>query len=73
VWVASCCALGFAGHEPHIPLPVKFAMLKDKGAFAAQLKRWAELPSLRRILVSHGATIEDDPPAALRKLAASLG
>jgi len=65
--------MGFAGKEPHIPLPVKLTMLKDKGAFAAQLRRWAELPSLRRILVSHGVTIDENVPAALRKLAASLG
>jgi hypothetical protein len=65
--------MGFAGEEPHIPLPVKLTMLKDKGAFAAQLRRWAELPSLRRVLVSHGVTIDENAPAALRKLAASLG
>jgi hypothetical protein len=65
--------LGFAGDEPHIPVPVKLVMLKDKAAFAAQLRRWAQLPSLKRILVSHGTTIDKDAPAALRKLAASLG
>jgi hypothetical protein len=65
--------MGFSGDEPHIPLPVKMAMLKDKGAFAAQLRRWAELPSLKRIVVSHGVTIDQNAPATLRKLAASLG
>jgi hypothetical protein len=65
--------MGFAGDEPHIPLPVKLAMLIDKGAFAAQLRRWAELPSLKRIMVSHGVTIDQNAPAALHKLAASLG
>jgi hypothetical protein len=65
--------LGFAGDEPHIPVPVKLVMLKDKGAFAAQLRRWAQLPSLKRILVSHGVTIDENAPATLRKLAASLG
>jgi hypothetical protein len=64
--------MGFAGDEPHIPLPVKFVMLKDKGAFAAQLRRWAELPSLKRVVVSHGTTIEQNASGALRKLAASL-
>jgi hypothetical protein len=62
----------FAGEEPRIPVPVKLTMIKDKPAFAAQLRRWA-VPSLRRILVSHGSTIEDDPTGVLRKLAASLG
>jgi hypothetical protein len=64
--------MGFAGDEPHVPLPVKLAMLKDKASFGAQLWRWAELPSLKRIVVSHGVTIDEDAPGALRKLAASL-
>jgi len=61
----------FAGDKPHIPLPVKIS-LADKPAFAAQLRRWAGLPSLKRILVSHGRIIDDDPGGTLRALAASL-
>jgi hypothetical protein len=64
--------MGFAGDEPHVPAPVKFMMVSDKAALAAQLRRWAELPSLKRILVSHGEPIEDDPKGALRELAVSL-
>jgi hypothetical protein len=64
--------MGFAGSEPHVPLPVKFALVKDKAAVARQLRQWAELPGLKRVLVSHGAPIEIDPKAALRKLAGSL-
>jgi hypothetical protein len=62
----------FAGKEPRVPLPIKFALIRDKAAVARQLRQWAELPSLKRILVSHGSTIEHDPRGALRKLAASL-
>ena len=62
----------FAGNEPHIPLPIRVMLISDKAAVAAQLRQWAELPSLKRILASHGAVIENDPPEALRKLAASL-
>ncbi len=65
--------MGFAGDEPNVPITVKIAMINDKAALAAQLKRWAELPLLKQILVSHGAAIEDNPRGALRKLAASLG
>jgi hypothetical protein len=65
--------MGFAGKEPHVPLPVKFALVKDKAEVAKQLRHWAELPKLKRVLVSHGAPIEDDPGGALRKLAMSLG
>ena len=63
----------FAGDKPRVPVPVKFTMIRDKAALAAQLRRWAALPSLKRVLVSHGKAIEDDPPSVMRKLAASLG
>ncbi|RUW54346.1 hypothetical protein EOA32_06085 [Mesorhizobium sp. M1A.F.Ca.ET.072.01.1.1] len=65
--------MGFAGDEPRIPWPVKLTMVGDKAALAAQLRRWADLPALKRILVSHGSVITDDPQGALRKLARSLG
>jgi hypothetical protein len=64
--------MGFAGDEPHVPMPVKLTMIKDKAALAGQFKRWAEIPSLKRIIVSHGEIIEDNPQGALRKLAASI-
>ena len=64
--------MGFAGDKPHVPIPIKMMMINDKAALAVQLRRWADLPSLKRILVSHGSTIEDDPKGALRDLALSL-
>ena len=64
--------MGFAGDAPHVPVPVRLAMIKDKAALAAQLRDWAALPALKRILVSHGSTIEQDPAGALRTLADSL-
>jgi hypothetical protein len=64
--------MGFAGDKPHVPAPVKMSMVDDKKALADQLRHWSEMPSLRRILVSHGAPIEQNPQAALRDLAASL-
>ena len=64
--------MGFAGDKPHVPVPVKMTMIKDKAALARQLRRWADLPSLKRILVAHGAAIEDDPRGTLRELALSL-
>lgn len=63
----------FAGDEPRIPITVKLMMIRDKVALAGQFRRWADLPSLKRILVSHGSTIEANPHSTLRKLAASLG
>ena len=65
--------MGFAGNEPHIPKPVKLTLIDDKAALRAQLLRWAEMDSLKRILVSHGAIIDEDPARTLRELAGSLG
>ena len=63
---------GFAGEEPQVPRVVKKKIVEDEAALAAQLRRWAELPSLARIIVSHGEMIESDPRGTLRGLARSL-
>ncbi len=63
---------GFAGAQAQIPAVVKLAVIADTQALRAQLLQWAELPSLVRILVSHGAPIEHQPRQVLRDLAASL-
>jgi hypothetical protein len=64
--------MGFAGDEPHVPGPVKLLLGKHKAEVAQQFRRWADRDDLRRIIVSHGDTIEADPRGALRKLAASI-
>jgi hypothetical protein len=64
--------MGFAGDEPHLPGPVKLNMVASKSALRAQLLDWAGRESLKRILVSHGETIDGDPRQALRDLAAAL-
>jgi hypothetical protein len=64
--------MGFAGDEPHVPAPIKAMLVKDKAALAHQLRHWATDHQLKRIIVSHGETIEEDPKAALLKLAAAL-
>ena len=46
---------------------------KDTRALRAQLLQWAEIESLRRILVAHGSPIDDNPREVLRDLASSLG
>jgi hypothetical protein len=63
---------GFAGKKARIPGVVKMMMIKDKVALRAQLLEWAEIKSLKRILVSHGSPIEDNPRQTLRDLAGSL-
>jgi len=63
---------GFAGDDAQIPRVVKMALVKDAADLRAQLLQWAELPSLDRILVSHGDPIDIEPRRTLRDLAASL-
>ena len=64
--------MGFAGDEPHVPLPVRAMMVDDTAALAAQLRRWAALPALKRIIVSHGDMIERNPNGILNALAKKL-
>ncbi len=65
--------MGLAGDEPKIPVTARLGLVKDKEALRAQLLQWAELPALRRILVSHGVPIDDEPAQVLRELAGKLG
>jgi len=51
---------------------VKLNLVKDANALRARLLQWAEMDSLKRILVSHGEPIEANPRQALRDLAESL-
>jgi len=64
--------MGFAGDEPHLPAPVRRAMVEDRKALRAQFLAWANDAALRRILVSHGEPIEEDPQGRLAALAAAL-
>jgi hypothetical protein len=57
--------------EPSVPRTVR-RFIKDQDALAAQMRAWAELPDLKRIIVSHVDPITDDPPATLRRLADEL-
>ena len=63
---------GFAGNEAHRPTPVKLMLVKDTGALRQQILRCADIKGLKRILVSHGEPIEENPRQTLLQLAASL-
>ena len=62
----------FAGDEPQIPRPVMRRLVEDQVALRIQFLKWAALPKLRRIIVSHGEPIDDEPAEALRDLAQTL-
>jgi hypothetical protein len=64
--------MGFAVDEPNIPGVRKLAMIKDAEMLRDQLLAWSDIADLKRILVSHGEPIVDDPRGVLRKLAGSL-
>jgi hypothetical protein len=63
---------GFAGKEAQVPKVVKMAIIEDTNTLRAQLLQWAEIGSLKCILVSHGSPIEENPRQVLRELAGSL-
>lgn len=63
---------GFAGKEARIPRVVRMALIKDPYALRAQLLQWADIESLKCILVSHGSPIDESPHQVLRELAHSL-
>ena len=62
--------MGF-GPKPRITVPAKKFFIKDRAALADQLRGWAEVDGLQRIIPSHGDII-DRPAALLRRLADSL-
>ena len=57
---------------PRVSRVARLFMIEDKAAFAAHLARLAELPDLRRVVVSHHETIDVEPARVLREVAASL-
>lgn len=64
--------LGLTGDEPHVPAPVLLRDVKDRDALATQLLAWARIPGLRRVVVSHGRVIADDPAGVLTRVAEEL-
>jgi len=68
-WVMSRL-MGF-GPSPRLTRPAKWFLIKDKAALAAQLREWARIDGLRRLIPSHG-DIVDRPAALLNRLADGL-
>jgi hypothetical protein len=64
--------MAFGLRRPEVPRPIRKMLVDDSAALAAQLREWAALPNLRRIIPSHGEIIEQ-PAAELARLAQSLG
>lgn len=63
--------LGSTG-SPTVSRLFKLMAISDRGAFRAHLERLADLPDLRRIIVSHHRVVEEDAAGVLRGVAAGL-
>jgi hypothetical protein len=55
-----------------VPRASRLLLVRDRAAFRAHLERLAARPELRRVIVSHGELLREDPAAALRAAAAEL-
>ncbi len=64
--------IGMTGDRPHIPPPVRMREVKDARALSAQLKTWAGMPDLKRVVISHGDIIASDPAGVLHRIALEL-
>lgn len=64
--------MGFAGSHPQVPRMFKSRAVDDPGLVANQFRDWAKISGLVRVIVSHGAIIEDAPAALLQRLADKL-
>ena len=65
--------LGFGVKRPRMPRIGKRMFVTDQKALADDFRELAELPKLKRIIVSHGDVIADDPAGALSQGAKDLG
>jgi hypothetical protein len=57
---------------PRVPNLMKWFVISDKKAFRSHLERLADVPDLRRIVVSHHIVIDHDASATLRAVAAKV-
>ena len=58
--------------RPSVPRVSRVMMVKDKRVMGQTLLRLAAEPALRRIVVSHGSIIQEQPGVALQKVAREL-
>jgi|SRR3954452_15722687 hypothetical protein len=63
---------GFGVKRPQMAREVRWFVVSDKAALARQLRAWADVPDLRRLVVSHGDIIEEKPKEVLRAVALTL-
>jgi hypothetical protein len=64
--------LGFGVKRPRTSRPVRRMFVARPDVLAKQFRQWAELPDLRRIVVSHGDVIRVAPREALLQAASDF-
>lgn len=64
--------MGFGVSEPQVPRVIRHKLVDDPKALARKFRDWAAIPTLKRIIVSHGDPIEADPAGVLADLAETL-
>lgn len=64
---------GFGVLRPQMPRSIRRSFVRDAAALASAFRRWAQLPGLKRIVVSHGDVITENPREALTRAANELG
>lgn len=57
---------------PRVSRIARWFLVADKQAFADELRGFADLPGLSRVIVSHHEVITQDPKAVLRRVASTL-
>jgi hypothetical protein len=55
-----------------VPRLARWMIVKNKPAFTAHVEKYASSPSLKRVIVSHGAVISDRPGETLREVTKRL-
>jgi hypothetical protein len=62
----------FGIKRPQMSREVRYLFVSDKRALAKQIRDWAAIPDLRRVIVSHGEIIDQSPAEVLQSIAATL-
>ena len=64
-------ALGPTG-MPSVPRITRWFMMKDGAAFRAHIEKLGDTPGLKRVIVSHGKVMSENPGQILRTVASRL-
>jgi len=64
--------LKFSGPTPSVSLPARLLLIKDKPGLKTLLQQLAATPDLKRVIVSHGETIETGAAEGLRQALATF-